>query len=112
MRYAGVDGTPPFLTLGLNAKHTTNGGARSIDMVPRVRQQSGSKEHKKAIAGRLREIRGPRTQVAWSDAIRAVQQTVSKYEAGDIPSSWLFLARLHDRDGIDLNALLSTENGR
>jgi transcriptional regulator with XRE-family HTH domain len=45
--------------------------------------------------------------------LAVVQQTVSKYERGDIPRSWDFLARLHDEEGIDLNDLLTTkDNGR
>jgi hypothetical protein len=35
------------------------------------------------------------------------QQTWSKYEGGEIPDSWLLLARLRDDEGVDLNALLT-----
>lgn len=42
------------------------------------------------------------------------QQTISKYEKGEINPSWAFLARLHDDEGVDLNDLLTAkrENNR
>lgn len=59
------------------------------------------------VATRLRLIRGGRDQRDFAPATRVVQQTVSKYERGDIPRSWDFLSRLHDEHNVDLNALLS-----
>lgn len=58
------------------------------------------------IGKRLQEIRGPRDQRSFAEAIGSVQQTISKYERGEIPRSWLFLARLAKEEDVDLNRLL------
>ena len=62
---------------------------------------------RKEVGHRLQEIRGRRDQRTFAEAIDSVQQTISKYERGEIPRSWLFLARLAEVEGIDLNRLLT-----
>lgn len=59
------------------------------------------------VGQRLQEIRGGRDQRTFAEAVESVQQTISKYERGEIPRSWLFLARLAEAEGIDLNRLLT-----
>ena len=59
------------------------------------------------VGQRLQEIRGRRDQRTFAEAVDSVQQTISKYERGEIPRSWLFLARLAEAEGIDLNRLLT-----
>ncbi len=61
----------------------------------------------KTVAKQLRVARGSRSQHEFAERIGTTQQSISKHEQGSIPASWLFLARLHDRDGVDLNALLT-----
>lgn len=61
------------------------------------------------VAERLREVRGPRSQEWIAERGGVHQQTVWRYERGDVPASWEFLARLREREGIDLNDLLSTK---
>ncbi len=61
------------------------------------------------IGRRLREQRGSRNQRAFAEKVKSPQQTISKYERGDVPESWLFLARLRRLEGIDLNYLLDGE---
>lgn len=65
-------------------------------------------EDKKEIGERLREYRrlGGQTQADFAAMVGSPQQTVSKYERGVVPSSWLFLSELSNQ-GIDLNELLS-----
>ena len=58
---------------------------------------------------RLQEIRGSRDQRTFAEAVDSVQQTISKYERGEIPRSWLFLARLAEEEGVDLNRLVLGE---
>lgn len=62
---------------------------------------------RQAVGQRLQAIRGQRDQRTFADAVDSVQQTISKYERGEIPRSWLFLARLRAEEGVDLNRLLS-----
>lgn len=59
------------------------------------------------VGRRLQKIRGNRDQRSFAEAVDSVQQTISKYERGEIPRSWLFLARLHAEEGVDLNRLLA-----
>ncbi|MDX1661723.1 MAG: helix-turn-helix transcriptional regulator [Gemmatimonadota bacterium] len=59
------------------------------------------------VGKRLQKIRGSRDQRTFADAVDSVQQTISKYERGEIPRSWLFLARLAEEEGVDLNRLLT-----
>ncbi|MBW3661087.1 MAG: helix-turn-helix domain-containing protein [Gemmatimonadetes bacterium] len=66
-------------------------------------------ERKIHVGKRLQEIRGSRDQRTFAEAVDSVQQTISKYERGEIPRSWLFLARLAEEEGIDLNFLLTGE---
>ena len=61
------------------------------------------------VGQRLQDIRGRRDQRTFAEAVDSVQQTISKYERGEIPRSWLFLARLAEAEGIDLNRLLTGE---
>lgn len=70
------------------------------------------KDHRKEIGERIQKIRGSRDQRTFAENIDSVQQTISKYERGEIPRSWLFLARLAEEENVDLNRLLdgSTEN--
>lgn len=63
-------------------------------------------DHSKEIGRRIQEIRGSRDQRTFAENIDSVQQTISKYERGEIPRSWLFLARLAAEENVDLNALL------
>ena len=65
------------------------------------------KELRLAVGRRLQRIRGTRDQRTFAEAVESVQQTISKYERGEIPRSWLFLARLAEAEGIDLNRLLT-----
>jgi transcriptional regulator with XRE-family HTH domain len=67
----------------------------------------GDKEMRQEVGQRLQEIRGHRDQRTFAEAVDSVQQTISKYERGEIPRSWLFLARLAQAEGIDLNRLLT-----
>lgn len=67
------------------------------------------KDLKTEVGRRLQEIRGGRDQRSFAEAIDSVQQTISKYERGEIPRSWLFLARLAEEEGVDLNRLLLGE---
>lgn len=69
-------------------------------------------EQRKTIGRRLQEIRGARDQRTFAEAVDSVQQTISKYERGEIPRSWLFLARLSGEEGVDLNRLLLGEAQR
>lgn len=62
---------------------------------------------RREVGRRLQQIRGNRDQRSFAEAIDSVQQTISKYERGEIPRSWLFLARLHAEEGVDLNQLLA-----
>ncbi|HUF89938.1 MAG TPA: helix-turn-helix transcriptional regulator [Gemmatimonadota bacterium] len=64
------------------------------------------------VGRRLQEIRGRRDQRTFAEAIDSVQQTISKYERGEIPRSWLFLARLAEAENIDLNHLLTGREKR
>lgn len=66
-------------------------------------------DRRKRIGRRLQEIRGSRDQRTFAEAVDSVQQTISKYERGEIPRSWLFLARLAGEEGVDLNRLLLAE---
>lgn len=68
-------------------------------------------EFKSRVADKLVAARGPRNQRNFAHRIGTAQQTLSKYETGDIPRNWFFLARLHDEEGVDLNALLTTKDG-
>ena len=65
------------------------------------------REIRTEVGQRLQEIRGRRDQRTFAEAVDSVQQTISKYERGEIPRSWLFLARLAEAEGIDLNQLLT-----
>jgi transcriptional regulator with XRE-family HTH domain len=65
------------------------------------------REIRTEVGQRLQEIRGRRDQRTFAEAVESVQQTISKYERGEIPRSWLFLARLAEAEGIDLNRLLT-----
>lgn len=65
------------------------------------------KELRLAVGRRLQRIRGTRDQRTFAEAVESVQQTISKYERGEIPRSWMFLARLHAEEGVDLNRLLT-----
>ena len=62
---------------------------------------------RREVGRRLQKIRGNRDQRSFAEAVDSVQQTISKYERGEIPRSWLFLARLHAEEGVDLNRLLA-----
>jgi len=66
-----------------------------------------NKESRKEVGRRLQEIRGRRDQRTFAEAVDSVQQTISKYERGEIPRSWLFLARLAESEDVDLNRLLT-----
>ena len=68
------------------------------------------KDMRLEVGQRLQEIRGRRDQRTFAEAVDSVQQTISKYERGEIPRSWLFLARLAESEGIDLNRLLTGES--
>jgi transcriptional regulator with XRE-family HTH domain len=70
-------------------------------------------DYRLTVGQRLQGIRGARDQRTFADAVDSVQQTISKYERGEIPRSWLFLARLGAQEGVDLNELQeSGGNGR
>ena len=72
------------------------------------------KDQRLEIGRRLQQIRGSRDQRTFAEAVGSVQQTISKYERGEIPRSWLFLARLAEQENVDLNGLLvglSTASG-
>lgn len=59
-----------------------------------------------AVAERLREIKGPRSNEFLASKTGVNGQTISRYLNGQTPSSWEFLARLAASEGIDLNAFL------
>lgn len=69
-------------------------------------------EYRLTVGQRLQGIRGARDQRTFADAVDSVQQTISKYERGEIPRSWLFLARLGAQEGVDLNELLAGWSAR
>ena len=69
-------------------------------------------EYRLTVGQRLQGIRGARDQRTFADAVDSVQQTISKYERGEIPRSWLFLARLGAQEGVDLNELLAGFSAR
>lgn len=69
------------------------------------------KDHRKEIGERIQKIRGSRDQRTFAENVNSVQQTISKYERGEIPQSWLFLARLADEENVDLNRLLNGSAG-
>lgn len=71
----------------------------------------GAAEHKREIGRRLEKVRAPRSQASYARKIDVIQQTWSNYESGRIPDSWLFLAKLADDEGVDLNDLLGAPNG-
>jgi transcriptional regulator with XRE-family HTH domain len=64
------------------------------------------KDQRLEIGRRLQQIRGSRDQRTFAEAVGSVQQTISKYERGEIPRSWLFLSRLAEQENVDLNGLL------
>lgn len=64
-------------------------------------------DQKLEVGRRLQEIRGSRDQRTFAEAVDSVQQTISKYERGEVPRSWLFLARLAEEEDVDLNFLLT-----
>lgn len=66
-------------------------------------------EIRNRVGKRLQEIRGRRDQRTFAETVDSVQQTISKYERGEIPRSWLFLARLATEEDVDLNRLLLGE---
>jgi len=65
-----------------------------------------AKSWEEAVATGIRLVRGHRDQRSFAAAIDSRQQTISKYERGNIPSNWRFLARLAE-EGVDLNRLLT-----
>lgn len=65
------------------------------------------KDHRQVIGERIQEIRGSRDQRTFAESVDSVQQTISKYERGEVPRSWLFLARLAEEENVDLNRLLT-----
>ena len=65
-----------------------------------------SKDQRLEIGRRLQQTRQARDQRTFAEAVGSVQQTISKYERGEIPRSWLFLARLAEQENVDLNWLL------
>lgn len=70
------------------------------------------KDQRLEIGRRVQQIRGTRDQRTFAEAIGSVQQTISKYERGEIPRSWLFLARLVAQENIDLGWVLTGHAGR
>lgn len=65
------------------------------------------KAFNRKVANRLADQRGRRSQGVFARNTTASQQTISKYERGRLPTSWLFLAKLREQEGVDLNELLS-----
>lgn len=70
-----------------------------------------SKDQRLEIGRRLQQIRGTRDQRTFAEAVGSVQQTISKYERGEIPRSWLFLARLVEQENVELGWLLTGFGG-
>lgn len=68
------------------------------------------RDHRKVIGERIQRIRGSRDQRTFAENVDSVQQTISKYERGEVPRSWLFLARLAEEENVDLNRLLTGES--
>ena len=60
---------------------------------------------------RLRRTKGW-NQEELGKRIGATGGQISKYERGEIPRSWLFLARLAGEEGVDINRLLLGEAQR
>lgn len=78
-----------------------------------VLRETDLDHHKQVIGERLRGQRGLRDQESFAERLDSPQQTVSKYERGQVPKSWLFLTKLHDEEGVDLNRLLTAKsNGK
>lgn len=71
-----------------------------------------NQDQRNEVGKRLQEIRGSRDQRTFAEAVDSVQQTISKYERGEVPRSWMFLARLAEEEGVDLNYLLTGERLR
>lgn len=68
---------------------------------------------KAGIGQRLRTVRGPRPLAAMAERVDCSIQQISNMEKGAVPTSYLWLARLREEEGIDLNWLLCGEgNGR
>lgn len=75
--------------------------------MPRKTLNPDDLQKKMQIGKCLRKIRGYRSQRDFANDIGSTQQAVSKYERGDIPSSWLLLARLVEQEGWDLSELFT-----
>jgi transcriptional regulator with XRE-family HTH domain len=58
------------------------------------------------IGEKIKKIRSSRDQRTFAAAVDSAQQTISKYERGELPRSWLFLSRLAEQENVDLNTLL------
>jgi len=67
---------------------------------------SADLQQMREIGKRLKELRGGSNQRDFAGRTGGVQQTISKYERGEIPRSWLFLARLAEAN-IDITELLT-----
>lgn len=67
---------------------------------------------KQLLGRRFREMRGPRTLTTIAERMGCSHQRVSQMEKGDIPESYLYLVRLHDEEGVDLNTLLTAKSER
>lgn len=66
---------------------------------------------KSAIAKRLREARGPRSTRAMAEKMSLTRRRFQQMEQGQIPTAWLYLARLA-KDGVDVEYLLNGSNGK
>jgi transcriptional regulator with XRE-family HTH domain len=97
-------GSGTAVMVDVGPQFTTN--ACGTDPLPRGNKMDMPKMRRE-VGKRLQQIRGNRDQRSFAENVDSVQQTISKYERGEIPRSWMFLARLHQEEGVDLNDLLS-----
>lgn len=58
-------------------------------------------------------VKGPRSLSVLADKMGSGKTTASRLVSGHIPDAWLYLVRLRQQEGIDLNWLLTGtgENG-
>jgi len=66
------------------------------------------------VEATIKRARAHRSQDQFGEQHGMSRQSINNYENGEIPRSWRFLARLRDRENVDLNKMLTednTENG-
>lgn len=75
-------------------------------MAPRTTTITKKKAHeKKALPGRLAEIRGSRSQRQFARDLDVFQQNINRYESGTTPAAD-FLMQIALKEGVSINWLL------